>query len=276
MTRIHNKGMSRRQFLRTMGAAGAALTVLPGHLRAGAAANSKLQVASIGTDRNLPALMGSGNMELVALCDVDHNLLENIGAEYPDARRFTDWRELFDVMGDEIDAVHVPTPDHSHAGPAMRAINMGKHAFVEKPLTRQVHEARQLRLAAQREGVVTQMGIQIHSSANYRNAVEIIQSGAIGRVKEVHSWSDKTWGRAEDGLPDNTEDPPDTLNWDAWIGPTEWREYAPGHYHLNEWRRWLQFGCGTMGDMGIHILDPVVGSLELGPPTTILSQSPPP
>ncbi len=276
MTNTNSKGMSRRQFLRTMGAAGAALTVLPGGIHASYAANSKLQVASIGVGRNLPALMSSEKMEFVALCDVDANQLENVGAEYPDARRFTDWRELFDAMGDEIDAVHVPTPDHSHAGPAMRAINMGKHAFVEKPLTHQVNEARQLKLAAQREGVVTQMGIQVHSSSSYRNAVAIVQSGIIGRVKEVHSWSDKTWGRDEDGLPGNTEEPPDTVNWDAWVGPAQWRDYAPGHYHRSNWRRWLDFGCGTMGDMGIHILDPVACALELGPPTTILSQSPTP
>ena len=273
MERVNH--ISRRTFLRSLGAAGAALTVLPSRTFASTAANSKLQVASIGVGRNMQSLMGSERMAFVALCDVDANRLEGVGEDYPDARRFSDWRELFAEMGDEIDAVHVCTPDHSHAGPSMTAVNLGKHVFCEKPLTHQVNEARQLTLAAQRQGIVTQMGIQIHSNAEYRNAVALIQSGAIGKVKAVHSWSSKTWGH-DDGLPEETEDPPEYLNWEAWLGGAPYRDYAPGLYHPSNWRRWYDFGCGTMGDMGIHILDPVVWALELGAPATIRSESPPP
>jgi len=271
--------ISRRRFLGKTAALGAAFTLLPGGLRAATIANGKLNIATIGvggmgtSDRR--QLLSSGKVNIVALCDIDANNLRAAAADLPDAATFSDYREMFARIGDKIDAVHIATPDHNHAPPAMIAINMGKHVYCQKPLTHQVNESRQLALAARRQGVVTQMGIQIHSYSGYRNAVALIRQGAIGKVKEVHSWSNKEWGY-EGGLPVDTQEPPDHINWDAWLGPAPYRPYAPQHYHPAHWRRWYDFGAGTMGDMGIHILDAVASALQLTAPTTILSESPEP
>lgn len=153
-------------------------------------------------------------------------------------------------------------------------MNLGKHVYCQKPLTHDVYEARQLRLASQSKKVVTQMGTQIHSHTAYRTAVKLIQSGTIGKVKEVHSWSSKTWGyEGPDPVPSEV---PADLHWDLWLGTAQSRPYAKGHYHPADWRRWYDFGCGTMGDMAIHILDPVFTALQLGSPKTIVSTSPKP
>ena len=175
-------------------------------------------------------------------------------------------------VGGEIDAVNVATPDHTHAPASMSAIRLGKHVYCQKPLTHDVHEARQLRLAAAKHRVVTQMGIQIHSHADYRTAVRIIRDGMLGKIKEVHSWSNKRWGY--DGAAPEATAVPAGLAWDHWLGTAPARPYASGHYHPGDGRRWVDFGCGTMGDMGIHILDPVASAIELGLPTQIVSASP--
>lgn len=271
--------VTRRRFMRDMAAIGATITFLPRGLRA-ANLNGKINLATVGIggmgadDR--AELVKHPAINIVALCDVNRNVLNQVGSEFPNAQKFEDFRQMFDKMGDKIDAVHIATPDHMHAPIAMMAIMAGKHVYCQKPLTHEVDEARKLTLAARQKGVVTQMGIQIHSTSFYRNAVAIIQSGAIGKVKEVHSWSNKTWGYEGD-LPTNTTQPPAHLNWDAWVGVAPMRPYAPGHYaEGGNWRKWYDFGAGTMGDMGIHILDPVAAALELTSPRTIISHSPPP
>ncbi len=271
--------VNRRKLLQCGSAAAAGLLTF-GVPRVRAAANDRLRLAGIGVGgmggSDLASLSSHGNVEVVGLCDVDAGNLASAGEKHPGAKRFTDFREMFASFGDSIDAVHVSTPDHTHAAAAMTALNLGKHVYCQKPLTHDVFESRQLRLVAAKAGVVTQMGTQIHSTTPYRTAVQLVQAGTIGKVREVHSWSDKTWGY--DGPAPEAGDVPESLAWDLWLGTAAARPYCPGHYHPANWRRWYDFGCGTMGDMAIHILDPVFSALALGAPSEIVSASsaPPP
>ena len=228
-----------------------------------------------GADLN--AIASHPSVRVVALCDVDAGSLAKAAQKWPEARPYRDYRKMFAEMGAEIDSVNVGTPDHMHAVAAMSAMRLGKPVYVQKPLTHDVWEARQMREAAAERKIASQMGIQVHSSKEYRLAVRLIQEGAIGRVKEVHSWSSKMWGYR--GPRPEGEDPvPPTLDWDLWLGTAPARPFKRRHYHPGNWRKWTDFGCGTMGDMAIHIVDPVAGALALTAPRTILSESdaPPP
>jgi predicted dehydrogenase len=168
-------------------------------------------------------------------------------------------------MGNSIDAVVVSTPDHTHAPAAMTALNHNKPVYCQKPLTHEVFEARQLRLAAEKKALPTQMGIQVHSSATYRRAVEMIQSGVIGKVSQVHAWSSKNWGY--DGGPfTNISTPPESLAWNLWLGTAKERPFVKGVYHQSNWRKLIDFGTGTLGDMGVHIFDTPYAALELTAP----------
>jgi hypothetical protein len=182
---------------------------------------------------------------------------------------------MFAEIGSEIDTVNVGTPDHMHAAAAMTAMNLGKHVYVQKPLTHDVWEARKLAEAARAKKVQTQMGIQVHSAREYRLAVKVIQDGAIGKVREIHSWSNKKWG-FDGPRPEGSDPVPQNLDWDLWLGTAPDRPFKRGLYHPGNWRKWTDFGCGTMGDMAIHILDPVAGAVALTQPRTILSESDPP
>lgn len=272
------KRLNRRRFLQSTAAIGAGITFLPRGLGA-VSANEKLNVANVGVggmgaaDRG--ALKSHPNINYVAFADVDAGNLGQAAAEFPDAATFDDYRVMFDKMGDKFDAVHIATPDHCHAAVTMMALNRGKHVYCQKPLCHEIFEARMVTEKAREMGVVTQMGIQIHSHEVYRTGVATIQSGVIGKIKEVHSWSNKGWGY-EGPWPNNEQDPPAGLNWDVWNGPAPFHKYAPGHYHPGNWRKWVDFGTGTMGDMSVHILDPVCNALELTAPTVIKSTSPPP
>ena len=266
--------LSRRRLLQSGGLAAASwLAIGPRGLRA--AANDRLRLAGIGVGgmggSDLASLSSHGSVEVVGLCDVDAGNLAAAGEKHPGATRFTDFRTMFEKLGDEVDAVHVSTPDHTHAAATMTALNLGKHVYCQKPLTHDVYESRQLRRVAATSGLVTQMGTQIHSTTPYRTAVRLVQSGVIGPVREVHSWSNKTWGY--DGPDPEPGDVPESLAWNLWLGTAAERPYCPGHYHPGNWRRWYDFGCGTMGDMAIHILDPVFSALELGAPSEIVSAS---
>ena len=272
--------VSRRALLRHATLTGIALP-LAGTGIVRAAANDKLRLAGIGVGgmggADLASLSSHPRVEVVALCDVDAGNLAAAGEKHPGAKRFRDFRAMFDEFAGSIDAVHVSTPDHTHAPAAMTALNHGKHVYCQKPLTHDVHEARQLRvIAAANPKLVTQMGTQIHSNTQYRTAVKLVQSGIIGKVREVCSWSGKTWGY--DGPAPATGPVPANLDWDLWLGTAAERPYAPDQYHPGNWRRWYDFGGGTMGDMAIHILDPVFSALELGPPRALVSHSssPPP
>jgi predicted dehydrogenase len=267
--------LSRRGLLRAGGLATAA-TLFPWSTRPlRASANDRLRLAGVGVGgmggADLASLSSHPSVEVVGLCDVDAGNLAAAGEKHPGAKRFADFREMFDVLAENVDAVHVSTPDHTHAAAAMTALNLGKHVYCQKPLTHDVYESRQLRLVAADSGVITQMGTQIHSTTPYRTAVKLVQAGTIGKVREVHSWSGKTWGY--DGPDPEPGEAPSSLDWNLWLGTAAMRPYAAGHYHPANWRRWYDFGCGTMGDMAIHILDPVFSALDLGPPREILSAS---
>ena len=270
------RSLSRRQFL----AGASALAAGPAILSA-MPARGKLRHAVIGCGgmggADMNAISSHPDIQIVALCDVDAKTLDSASKKFPSAKTYRDYRKMFAEIAGDIDTVNVGTPDHMHAAAAMSALNRGKHVYCQKPLTHDVYEARRLAEIARQKKLVTQMGIQVHSSREYRLAVRVIQDGAIGKVKEVHSWSNKKWGF--DGARPAGEDPvPANLDWDLWLGTAPDRPFKKGLYHPANWRKWTDFGCGTMGDMSIHILDPIAGALQLTQPRTILSQSdvPPP
>jgi predicted dehydrogenase len=267
----------RRSFL---GAAAASGLMGSGYFtsRATAQSNStleKLNVACIGTaNRAAEDIKGVLHENVVALCDVDSNFLERKLREIPDARSYVDYREMLEAEGDKIDAVVIGTSDHHHAPAAIRAIRKGKHVYCEKPLSHTVEEARIITNAAREAGVATQLGTQVHAEDNYRRVVEIIQAGTIGDVTEVHVWvGGKGWGGGE--LPEMTEPAPAYLNWDLWLGPAPEREFAPGRYHPAQWRKWWDFGQGTLGDMGCHYMDLPYWALGLKYPVEIEAEGPP-
>lgn len=267
---VLNSHLSRRRFLQT-GAAVVAASGLP--LRAQAvAANSKLRTAHIGVGgmgwSDLNSIASHPGVEIAALCDVDSEMLARASKAFPSAKGVADFRSLLSDMGDSIDAVVVSTPDHTHAAAAMTALNAGKPVYCQKPLTHDIFEARRLAEAASAAGAPTQMGIQIHSVGVYRQAREILRSGAIGRVHRVDAWCDKGWGYNGDA-PSNHQAPPATLDWNLWLGTAEHHEYVPKVYHPGQWRKFLDFGTGTLGDMGAHILDTPYAALDLGAPTSV-------
>ncbi len=268
---------SRRDFLKT-GATGVAVGTafwVANQPRVALSNNAmeRLNFACIGvegkgsSDTDSAARAG----EVVALCDIDGGRLNKKAQRYPDAAKFFDFREMLDQMGDKIDAVTVSTPDHTHAPAAAMAIRMGKHAFVQKPLTWSVHEARVLRQLANEHGVATQMGNQGTASNGLREAVEVLRDGAIGPVKEVHVWTNRpVWPQGE-GRPTGAEQIPDGLHWDLFLGPAPERPYS-SVYHPFKWRGWLDFGTGALGDMACHTANTVVMALDLFDPISIVAE----
>lgn len=259
--------IKRRDFLKT-GIVLAAGGLWP-QFSYSASPNGKLRTAHIGVGGmgagDLSSVSSHKMVEVAALCDVDSSRLKEAHNKHPHAKTFSDYRELFAEMADSFDAVVVSTPDHTHAPAAMTALNHNKPVYCQKPLTHEVFEARQLRLVSEKKRLPTQMGIQVHSGAVYRRAVAMIQSGVIGKVSQVHAWSSKNWGY--DGGPfKNTSDPPGNLAWDLWLGTAKERPYVPGVYHAAQWRKLIDFGTGTLGDMGVHIFDTPYAALELTAP----------
>lgn len=261
---------SRRSFLKT---SAAAVLGFPAILRA-ANPNSNLQVAAIGcAGKGLSDIAEVGShsrVKYVGFCDIDLNRFAQADKKFPGVPHFQDYRQMLEKLGSGVDGVIISTPDHLHAPMAMDAMRRGKHVYCQKPLTHTVWEARQLRLQAAKSGVVTQMGNQIHSATQYRTAVKLIRDGAIGKVKAVHSWqANKGNGYTNLTAPPASAPVPDNVSWDLWIGPAPMREYAPDVYHPFKWRDWQDFGSGTLGDFGCHILDPIFTALGLGAPKTI-------
>ncbi len=270
--------MNRRTFVRTSAAA-AALAALPRRLRA-VSPNEKLNLAAVGIGGQGAADLGAhANDNIVALCDVDADYAANTFNAYPRARRYTDFRVMFDREKD-IDGVIIATPDHLHAIVTMTALRHGKHVYCEKPLTRTVHEARAIAAAAREAKVATQMGNQGMQFAGNRQLDAMIQGGAIGAVREVHVWSDRPTQRGKTPLwwpqgverPTDTPPVPPTLDWDKWLGPAPFRPYHSA-YAPFRWRGWWDFGSGGLGDMGIHNLAPVFHALQLGAPESVSGSS---
>ncbi len=244
--------ITRRRFLRTS-ALGAGVLVLPSSKLALAyAENDKLSVAGIGIGgqgRGDLDMIGRLGQNLVALCDVDQARAGNIFQKHPRAKAFTDFRRMLEEMGKEIDAVVVATPDHTHAVAAVAAMELGKHVYCEKPLTRTVQEARVMRQTARRRQVVTQMGNQGSAVNALRRAVELVWSGTIGEVREAHVWFDG--GNGPQRRPAERPPAPRTLDWDLWLGPAPERPYHPCYLPAT-WRGWRAFGSGIVGDFGCH------------------------
>jgi predicted dehydrogenase len=265
--------VDRRNFLRVSAAAGAAAMLGRAGFGASASPGAKLNVAVIGVGgRGGANLAESAAENIVALCDIDDNHLAAAARSFPKARTFVDFRRMLETMDRQIDAVVVSTPDHTHAPASAMAMRMGKHCFCEKPLTHTVHEARTLAQLAREKKLATQMGTVIHACDNYRRVVELVQSGAIGPVVEVHVWCDKNWGGGR--RPAKTVPVPKNIHWDEWIGPARFRPYDPCYYSGN-WRRHWEFGTGTLGDMACHLVDLPFWALKLRHPTTVAADGPP-
>ena len=273
--------LTRRVFLRraTLAAAGVwAAPALSRALRA-ASPNEILLHASFGAAgmaaADIENLTRHPALKLVAVADVDLNNANALKAKFPDIRIYQDWRRLLDKEK-SIDSVNVTVPDHMHAAIAMSALQLGKHVYCQKPLTHDLYEARRLTEFARTKKCVTQMGIQIHSSGMYKQAVRVIQQGAIGKVKEVHAWSADKWGDPNP-LPDRADPVPANFNWNDWLGTAAERPFlGNGYYHPATWRKRVDFGTGTFGDMGCHIFDPVFSALQLTAPISIRSEGPAP
>jgi predicted dehydrogenase len=262
----------RRQALKRLLAAGAAPLVFRQY--AGAAPSETLRHASFGANGmalgDINSLTASPHLRLVAVAEVDQPRAAEVRRRFPHVHVYQDWRQLLDRERD-LDSANVSTPDHMHAPITMRLLQRGVNVYTQKPLTQTIYEARQLTREAGRRHRVTQMGIQIHSHGVHRTVVRLIQDGAIGRVREVHSWSNKTWGDRHP-RPDRRDPVPAGLDWDAWLGVAAERPFLRGYYHPAEWRKRLDFGTGTFGDMGCHILDPVFTSLALTAPRSVRSE----
>jgi predicted dehydrogenase len=267
----HSGRLSRRDFMGTAAAAMAAVTFVPRHVLGGPGhtpPSEKLNIAGVGIGG-----MGQNNIRacesenIVALCDVDWTYSAEVFKRYPKARTWNDYRKMLDEQKD-IDAVIVATPDHTHAVVAMAAMQRGKHVYVQKPLTRSVYEARMLTEAARKYKVATQMGNQGHSSEEVRMLCEWIWDGAIGDVHEVHCWTNRpVWPQGLD-RPKDTPPVPETLDWDLWIGPSPMRPYHPTYLPFN-WRAWIDFGAGALGDMGCHVMDAAFWALKLKYPVSV-------
>jgi predicted dehydrogenase len=280
---------TRRRFLKTATlAAGATAWSVPTLVR-GRNLNDKLNIAIIGAGgRGGSNMRNVASENIVALCDVNEANLDRAAKRHPKAKRFVDFRKLFDHP-DLFDAVVVSTCEHTHAFATLPALQLGKHVYCEKPLTYNVWEARIIREAAARAKVATQMGTQIHAGNNYRRVVELIQSGAIGAVHEAHVWVSRAWGwhaseadakRAKDIVfvqerPTESDPVPATLNWDLWLGPAPARPFNRVYFPGPKWYRWWDFGNGTMSDLGSHWLDLPYWALKLNYPLTIEAQGPP-
>jgi len=266
--------INRRHFLQSAAAAG---LFAPAVARWTSAAppSETVRHASFGAlgmaRSDLNAITTHPNVKLVCVAEVDLARAKDVQEKFPDCRVYQDWREMLDKEAKNLDCVNVSTPDHMHAPMAMSAMNRGLHVYGQKPLTHDIYESRRLAEVAKQKNLVTQMGIQVHSSVQYRTAVQLIQQGTIGPVHTVHSWSEKKWGDP-DPRPDKSDPVPENLQWDNWLGVCADRPYiGNGYYHPGNWRKRLDFGTGTFGDMGCHILDPVCKALELTAPTSVKS-----
>lgn len=238
-----------------------------------------VRLAAFGADGmaflTLDPIASHPKVKLVCVAEVDSAKLDKVKKKYPEARLYQDWRQMVAKERRNVDVACVGTPDHMHAPQGMSAMHAGWHVYQQKPLAHDLHEIRQLTATARQKKLVTQMGIQVHSRVEYRTVAAVIRSGAIGKVKEVHSWSEKKWGDP-DPLPEPNEAPPTSLNWDHWIGVATPRPYIKEVYHPVNWRKRLDFGTATFGDMGCHIFDPVFDSLGLAAPLSVRSEGPAP
>jgi predicted dehydrogenase len=287
---------SRRDFFKGSAAVGL-FTIGAGPNVRAYAANEKVNVAIIGAggrgNAHVDEMPKAGGT-IVGLCDIDDHTLDRAGAKHPDAFKYHDFRKMLDDRHKEIDAVAIATPDHTHAVAAVAAMKLGKHVYCEKPLTHSIHEARVLTETARAQKVATQMGNQGQSGDNTRRIVEIVRSGAIGPVREVHAWTNRPiWPQGKD-RPDASHQPPQCVKWDLWLGPAPERPYVANNlipngtdkdgkpkfkleqvYHPFAWRGWWDFGTGALGDMACHIVNAAYWALDLKYPIAVEAEGEP-
>ena len=263
------KNTTRRSFLQSSGAVGSFL-ILPSGLRANSP-NGRICTAHIGTGGkgrvDTISLVSHERVQAIGFCDVDRKRgqADSWLSEHKSAKFFQDYREMLATLGDKVDVVSISTPDHTHYPATMDAMKLGKHVYTQKPLTHKLAEARELAAFAAEKKLTSQMGIQNQSRAPYRFTRHHIREGIIGKIKKVYVWSFKNWGY--DGKPfTDKSDIPDSLDWNLWLGTAPKRHFTEKVYHPGQWRKFLDYGCGTLGDMGIHIFDTPFKSLDLKDP----------
>ncbi len=273
MKQNNHPQIPRRSFLGT--AAATAFTIVPRNVLGGSgyvAPSDKLNIAGIGVGG-----MGGSNLakcaaqeNITALCDVDWNYAEKVFQTYAKAKRYRDFREMLDKEDKNVDAVIVATPDHSHAVIGMEVLRRKKHVYIQKPMAHSVYEVRLLTEEARKQKVMTQMGNQGRSGDGVRLLCEWIWAGAIGKVTDVHAWTNRpVWPQGvEVGRPAETPPVPEGFDWDRWIGPAPFRPYHPT-YHPGQWRGWWDFGTGSLGDLGCHIMDPIFWPMKLRYPISV-------
>ncbi len=268
--------LTRRDFVGRTLAASAAFTIVPSYAVSGlghVAPSDKLNIAGIGVGgMGLANLKNLESQNIVGLCDVDWKYAKGAFDRYPNAKKYWDWRKMFDEMGDEIDGIVVATADHTHAIIAANAMTMGKHVYLQKPLTHSVYESRLMTKLAKKHKVATQMGNQGASGEGVAKTCEILWSGAIGDVKKVESFTDRPIWPQGLNSPERGDWVPDTLNWDLFTGPAKMKPFNEV-YHPWNWRGWWDYGTGALGDMACHILHPVFEGLKLGYPTKAQASS---
>lgn len=263
--------ISRRNFLTKSSLAIGAAALSGPYILRGQNLNNKLNVGVIGaggkgaSDTDNVAELGEN---ITALCDVDKNTLTQRGAKYPEAARYQDFRKMLDRLGKSLDAVIISAPDHVHACAAAMAMKMGKHVYVQKPLTHSVFEARTLRQLAKEKKVATQMGNQGSAGPYLRRAVEVIQAGLIGKPLELHVWSNRPIWPQGVARPEGEVPVPENLDWDLWVGPAPMRPYNKG-YHPFAWRGRRDFGTGALGDMACHTVNMPFRALKMGYPNVV-------
>ncbi len=282
--------LTRRRFLQRAAAAGALLAGAPAYVSC-RSPSEKLNLALVGVGgrgaSNLESVLGEN---IVAICDVSEANLLAAAQKAPHARRFRDFRKMYDDLKDgDFDAVVVSCTEHTHAFATLPALRRKKHVYCEKPLTHNLREARLITEAAKQAGVATQMGTQIHAGNNYRRVVELIQAGAIGPVREAHVWVSRAWGRQSqdearqhhdivwtEERPRDEAPVPAGLDWDLWLGPAPRRPFSPIYVPGPRWYRWWDFGGGTMSDLGSHWIDLPFWALALDAPRAVEASGPPP
>ena len=274
---LNERIMKRRKFIVGGLSSAAAFSIVPRHVIGGIgykAPSDTLNIASVGAGGMAGVYIKNCDSEnIVAIADVDDKRAAETYAKYPKAKTYKDFRVMLEKEKG-IDAVIVGTPDHTHAVAAMAAMQLGKHVYCAKPLTRTIGETRVLTRTAEEMGIATQLSVQQNASEDHRLLEEMITSGVIGQVTEVHIWSDRPiWPQGID-RPIEKEPVPDTLDWDLWLGPAPFRPYHSAYVPFS-WRGWLDFGCGALGDMGCHGFDPIVKALKLGQPTSVEASSTP-
>ena len=276
----NSHSLTRRHFLQSTAIAGLAAPCVLRSMAYAASPNGKLNHACVGVGGmggvDLENFLKHPRAQIVALCDVDANILKRAAEKVPGARTYADWRELLEKEGDKIDSVNVAVPDHSHFAIAMSAIQRGKHVYCQKPMCHDVAEVRALTEAAVRKNVVTQLGTQMASGTGDRMTVHLLKAGALGKIKHAYLCSNRPGAvenyRLKGPRPAQGQTPPAHLSWNLWIGTAPMRPYAPEIYHQTKWRAWQDFGTGWSGDIGCHIFDAVWKGLGMKPPMSVVAE----